>query len=41
LFAPRVTGGGAAQLYSVEGEEELLELVCRIEDRLVGAGGPA
>jgi hypothetical protein len=41
LFAPRVTGGAAAQLYSVEGEEELLELACRVEERLVGAGGPA
>jgi hypothetical protein len=41
LFAPRVTGGTAAQLYSVEGEEELLELACRVEERLVGAGGPA
>ena len=41
LFAPRVTGGAAAQLYSVEGEEELLELACRVEERLVGAGGRA
>jgi hypothetical protein len=40
LFAPRVTGGAAAQLYSVEGEEELLELACRLEERVVGAGGP-
>ena len=38
LFAPRVAGGAAAQLYSVEGEEELLELVCRVEERLVGTG---
>jgi hypothetical protein len=41
LFAPRVTGGAAAQLYSVDGEEELLELACRVADRLVGAGGSA
>ena len=41
LFAPRVTGGAAAQLYSVDGEEELLELACRLEERRVGAGGPA
>lgn len=41
LFAPRVTGGAAAQLYSVEGEEELLELACRVEERLVGTGGAA
>lgn len=41
LFSPRVTGGAAAQLYSVDGEEELLELACRVEERLVGAGGPA
>lgn len=41
LFAPRVTGGAAAHLYSVEGEEELLELACRVEERLIGAGGPA
>ena len=41
LFAPRVTGGAAAQLYSVEGEEELLELACRVEECLAGAGGPA
>ena len=41
LFAPRVTGGAAAQLYSVEGEEELLELAFRLEERLAGAGSPA
>jgi len=40
LFAPRVTGGGAAQLYSVEGEEELLELGWRVEE-LLGAGRAA
>jgi hypothetical protein len=34
LFAPRVAGGDAAQLYSVEGEEELLELAWRVDARL-------
>jgi hypothetical protein len=33
LFAPRLTGGEAAQLYAVEGEEELLELAWRLRER--------
>jgi len=33
LFAPRMTGGEAAQLYAVEGEEELLELAWRLGAR--------
>jgi hypothetical protein len=34
LFTPRLSGGAAAGLYSVDGEEELLELGWRVDGRL-------
>lgn len=33
LFAPRLSGGASAGLYSVDGEEELLELGWRVDGR--------
>ncbi len=37
LFAPRLSGGAAAALYAVDGEEELLELGFRLTSTAAGA----